>query len=232
MSQDARDSVQLSTPVQAPRTRQTFSKRTFFLPKEQGDADQSDHVSITLTHTCENPDCPYPHLKNDQILKSVTAVEVEDPQTRIIKHQLVWLCISCKHVIAPTLKVRVGSNPNRPVEEVPFFHSVQLRNLLETFLQVDINYRSVEQRDLNSLRQNPHLFWNLIYYFSETKIPFEFLIPYRDSALVKLLAEMLEPVTGQSRQLCLENSRRHGLAYLDSYVALQKASQQRGITTD
>ena len=69
---------------------------------------------------------------------------------------------------------------------------MQLRNLLETYLQVDINYRNVEQCDLNKLRQNKSLFWNLVYYFTETKIPLEFIVPYKDSALYKLLPEMLE----------------------------------------
>jgi len=79
---------------------------------------------------------------------------------------------------------------------------------------------------LNTLRQNPHLFWNLVYYFSETKIPLEFLLPYRDSALFKLLPEMIDSSNPLSKQVCMENTRRHGLYYLDAFVALEKAQKQ------
>ena len=81
------------------------------------------------------------------------------------------------------LKIRVGERHDRPLEVVPLFHPVCLRNLLETHLCVDINYRSVYQRDVDQLRQNRTVFWNLIHYFQMVSIPFEFIVPYENAAL-------------------------------------------------
>ena len=150
-----------------------------------------------------------------------------DAETKLYRKRIDWYCKSCGEKIYPKLKVRVGNNANRPCEEVPLFHSIQLRNLVETYLKVDINYRSVEQRDLDELRENRNLFWNLIYYFSATNIPLEFIVPYKDSALLKQLPEMLEI---QSKQLLVENTRRYGLSYLDSYIAL--TDRGRGFTSE
>lgn len=77
------------------------------------------------------------------------------------------------------LKVRVSQyNRSRKHEKVPFFHPVQLRNLVEVYLMVDDNYLGVKQRSLQKLRENRKLYWNLIYYFSRMGFPYEFLIPY------------------------------------------------------
>ena len=43
------------------------------------------------------------------------------------------------------------------------------------------------------------------------------MVPYKDSALLRLLPEMLDL---QSRQVLVENTRRYGLSYLDAFVAL------------
>ena len=71
---------------------------------------------------------------------------------------------NCEADIMPRLRVRVGDRPEN-IEEVPLYHPVALRNLLETLLCVDSNYRSVEQRDVAALRKNQVVFWNLIFYF-------------------------------------------------------------------
>jgi len=210
------------------RSRQ-FSKRTFFLPDEQEDHEgeasrQSDSVSITLNHTCANPACPHPHLKSEQLMQSAKETSCEDPDTKLYKRILVWECPACHHAIQPTIQARVGASRERVVEEVPLYHSVQLRNLVEIYLQVDINYRSVQQRDLDQLRQNRNLFWNLIYYFSATNIPLEFLVPYQDSSLYKVLPYMLDL---ESKQDLLECTRRYGLRYLDVYVTMHSKNYQR-----
>ena len=113
------------------------------------------------------------------------------------------------------LRVRVGNIPDRVTEVVPLFHSVQLRNLVEIYLQVDVNYRSVQQRDLDQLRENRNLFWNLTYYFSATNIPVELIVPYADKSLAKHFGGMMEL---NSKQTLLENIRRFGLKYLDVMV--------------
>ena len=96
---------------------------------------------------------------------------------------------------------------------------MQLRNLVEIYLQVDINYRTVQQRDLDQLRQNKSLFWNLIYYFSATNIPIEFMVPYKESALYKLFPRMLDL---GSRQSLMEGTRKYGLKFLDTFVTMKK----------
>ena len=76
----------------------------------------------------------------------------------------------------------------------------------------------MQQIDLDKLRQNRNIFWNLIYYFNETNIPTEFVVPYKDSALFKLLPKMIEL---DSRQTLLENTRKYGLMYLDVFSYLR-----------
>ena len=69
------------------------------------------------------------------------------------------------------------------------------------------------------MRENRNLFWNLIYYFSATNIPLEFLVPYRDSSLYKHLPRMLDL---NSKQTLLECTRRYGLRYLDVFVTMRQ----------
>ena len=72
---------------------------------------------------------------------------------------------------------------------------------------------------MDQLRQNRNLFWNLIYYFSATNIPLEFLTPYKDSSLYKHLPRMLDL---NSKQTLLECTRRYGLRYLDVFVTMRQ----------
>ena len=75
-----------------------------------------------------------------------------------------------------------------------------------------MNYRSLQQRDLDHMRQNRNIYWNLVYYFQAANIPVELIVPYKDSSLFKLLPKMLDL---DSRQTLMENTRKHGLKYLD-----------------
>lgn len=59
----------------------------------------------------------------------------------------------------------------------------------------------------------------MIYYFSATNIPLEFLVPYRDSSLYKHLPRMLDL---NSKQTLLECTRRYGLRYLDVFVTMRQ----------
>ena len=86
---------------------------------------------------------------------------VEVPGTLISNH--IWMCHYCDADIIPKLRARVGERSE--IEEAPLYHPVALRNLLETLLCVDVNYRSVEQRDVAMLRKNKAIFWNLIFFF-------------------------------------------------------------------
>ena len=62
--------------------------------------------------------------------------------------------------------------------EIPLFHPVDLRNLIEIHLDVDNNYKSLSQRDVVMLRQNKNIYWNLIFYFQMMDLPIDFIKPY------------------------------------------------------
>ena len=135
------------------KTIKSFRPRTFFLPEEQQAAahgNESDKVLITLQHECPNAKCRKV-LDSDRIMSKSRREELGFDQTTGTKilgtHE--WYCYNCNTTILPMIKIRVGdTNSARKLEEVPLFHPVCLRNLLETHLCVDINYRSVYQRDV------------------------------------------------------------------------------------
>jgi len=60
----------------------------------------------------------------------------------------------------------VGESPG--IEEFDLLHPVTVRNFLEdeTRLNVDVNYRTVNQIDCAEMRVTyPALFWNLMWHF-------------------------------------------------------------------
>ena len=63
------------------------------------------------------------------------------------------------------------------------------------------------------------MFWNLIYYFSESHINPELIVPYADKALVTHFVGMMSV---NSKQTILENIRRFGLKYLDVMIQMKK----------
>ena len=135
------------------KTIKSFSHRTFFLPEEQLQATQtnaSDKVFITLEHECPNSKCRKV-LNSDRIMSKSKREDlgVDASTGNPILGDYVWYCYNCGTTIQPMIKARVGERRDRPLEEVPLFHPVCLRNLLETHLCVDINYRSVYQRDVD-----------------------------------------------------------------------------------
>lgn len=110
---------------------------------------ESDKVLITLQHLCPHQNCGKT-LDADRIMSKSKPEEIFDPVTnQIVKGDYIWYCYNCGTTIQPQLKVRVGERHDRELEEVALFHPVCLRNLLETHLCVDINYRSVYQRDVD-----------------------------------------------------------------------------------
>ena len=115
---------------------------------------------MILKHQCQK--CKSV-LDQDSIVLGKTREEelpdFKDINKFIVNH--VWLCCKCDAEIEPKLKIRIDTHR----EEVPLFHPVSLRNLLETFSSVDINYRNVFQRDIRQLRKNKSIFWNLIFFF-------------------------------------------------------------------
>ena len=92
----------------------------------------------------------------------------------IVNH--VWLCSKCDAEIEPKLRIQMYGH----TEEVPLFHPVSLRNLLETYSSVDINYRNVFQKEMRHLRNNKTLFWNLIFFFQMFGLYFDLFVPYKE----------------------------------------------------
>jgi hypothetical protein len=75
---------------------------------------------------------------------------------------------------------------NKKAEYIQFYHPSLLRILIEKHLMIDLNYKTVQQRDVDTLRaKNVKIYWNIIYYFHTFDLPFEFLIPYEDKTLFK-----------------------------------------------
>ena len=103
-----------------------------------------DKVLITLQHECPNEKCKK-ILDSDRIMSKSRREEMPGNSSNMNQPNFgyVWYCYNCETTIQPMIKVRVGERHERLQEEVPLFHPVCLRNLLETHLCVDINYRSV-----------------------------------------------------------------------------------------
>ena len=59
-------------------------------------------------------------------------------------------------------------------------HPVVLRNQLEELFEIDINYMKVQKQvDLIELRvSHETIYWNMIWYFTQIQLPYEFLVPY------------------------------------------------------
>ena len=62
-------------------------------------------------------------------------------------------------------------------------HPVQLRNYLETVLEVNSDYNKLKQVKINDLRDLHKLYWNLIHHFTANDLPFQFMVPYEPSEL-------------------------------------------------
>ena len=84
--------------------------------------------------------------------------------------------MKCDAEIEPKLRIQMYGH----TEEVPLFHPVSLRNLLETYSSVDINYRNVFQKEMRHLRNNKTLFWNLIFFFQMFGLYFDLFVPYKE----------------------------------------------------
>ena len=108
----------------------------------------------------------------------------------IIKHTLKesenyysFQCSACYQKIFPSLKVRIGDLNIYKNEDTMFINPIQLRQYVEERMQLDGGYRNGEQLTPEVLRDyNKNIYWNLIWYFSENKLPYDFLVPYADDS--------------------------------------------------
>jgi hypothetical protein len=111
---------------------------------------------------------------------------------------------------------------------VNFNHPIPLRNALEALFQVDDNYRSLKQLNVNTIRQNnKDIYWVLIWYFCNEKLPYEFFIPYEEKALSN---DFYRDYMTVKRQLFFDEYVQHfGLEYFDKRVKqfLEKKKDQK-----
>jgi hypothetical protein len=94
------------------------------------------------------------------------------------------LCTYCgKEILTPELKVMIGKRlktikGSYHEENTVFFSAEELHRLVEMlFLEADDM-----KIDMRLLREfNKQIFWNMVYYFNEFQLPFEFFLPYEDN---------------------------------------------------
>ena len=96
------------------------------------------------------------------------------------------------------------------VDEIPLFHPVGLRNLIEIHLGVDNNYKSLFQRDVVDLRQNKNIYWNLIFFFKMMDLPVDFIKPYEETP--KLSVCIQKEI---SKQRMTQLVRRYGYGQIE-----------------
>ena len=114
-----------------------------------------------------------------QLRKTILKAKAENGQ-----EEIKVLCTFCGMKIErPKLRVTIGKKLHKKDDagakeiETAFISAEELFNnisrilIKETELKVDLN----EFRSAANHQQN---FWNLIYYFNEYHLPFEFILPY------------------------------------------------------
>ena len=98
--------------------------------------------------------------------------------------KILVLCIYCgKEIDTPELKVTVGKsirgNPKSYRDESTIFLSAS--HVLK-YLEMNLFESDDLKLEIDGLRRfNKQIFWNLLYYFQEYKLPFDFMLPYEDS---------------------------------------------------
>ena len=99
------------------------------------------------------------------------------------------LCTFCgKTIEPPWLKITIGKKVNRNRHKELNYHNVQTKFISAECLFNDVKERldSVDfHEELLELRTKDcwkvkAIFWNLIYYFNEYHLPYEFILPYED----------------------------------------------------
>ena len=164
-------------------------------------------------------------LEGERVMKKCRPEKYFDREAGQEKVRFEWYCDGCRQAIQPLLRVRLGDKAGRTCDEVPLFHPVGLRNLLEIHLAVDNNYRSLHQRDVGLLRQNKNIYWNLIFYFQMTDLPYEFIKPYEETAV---MADALQQEMSKLRLSQLV--RRYGYDHIE--VAGPDPALRKALTHD
>lgn len=132
----------------------------------------SDKVRLLLKEVCA--ECQTTLYPKDILKHTVREAE----------NLYAFQCATCYRKVFPLLKVRIGDVNIFKNEDTSFVHPIQLRCYVEERLQLDLWYRNAEQITPELLRDhNKNLYWNLIWYFAEFHLPYDFLVPYADDGL-------------------------------------------------
>ena len=104
------------------------------------------------------------------------------------------LCTFCgRQIDKPDLKITIGKkvNRNRNKEfnyvdiKTQFISAEHLFDQVRAWLddaKVDFHANLIDLRTSFDIK---HIFWNLIYYFNEYHLPYEFILPYEDKTFEK-----------------------------------------------
>jgi hypothetical protein len=105
------------------------------------------------------------------------------------------LCTYCgKEIPTPELKVTIGkrlkSVKGSYYEENTVFVSAEEMHKWIEMLFLESEDMKIDIRQMRGF--NKQLFWNMIYYFNEYQLPFEFFLPYEDTKQYDLEYEELK----------------------------------------
>ena len=88
----------------------------------------------------------------------------------------------CKQAVTTLIKVKIGLDIGREnfnVEEVRLLTFSELEHCFQKVLEAGNNKSSL---NLEELRENNILFWNLIWHFNKGELPYKFFVPYEEAA--------------------------------------------------
>jgi len=145
---------------------------------------KDDSVQIQLRENC--PKCKW-QLLEPKLKKSIMAVKLHPVTSDLAEPPN---CIYCgKEIEIPNLKIihgrasrtfRMDREPRHKYIKVHFLSAQQIYNKVEKVIKTKRG--KLMQMDIDVFR-NSHteLFWNLTYYFSFHDLPFDLILPYKDS---------------------------------------------------
>ena len=145
----------------------------------------------------------------------------------------VFKCTNCLTEIYPLLKVRIGELNTFKNEDTLFIHPLQLRNYLEERLQLDNSYRNATQLTPELLRDyNKNIYWNLIWHFADSHLPYDFLVPYADDSLLDEFRTVNQHLVVRNKMRLEQLVRREG--GVDNYIRyvgerIEKERKGKGI---
>jgi hypothetical protein len=95
----------------------------------------------------------------------------------------VFHCRACQTNIFPCLRVKIGEVSAFKDEDTLFINPIVLRQYVEDRVDLDSSYRNAQQIKPEALRDsNKNIYWNLVWYFAEFHLPYDFIVPYADNS--------------------------------------------------